>query len=113
MCEPAYNENNLNFDLFFLQKLDTVKEAHLSYSSYVCWRSVCATRAKRYLSVQVSINVSIPKVFQINCSIDLCYIKTAISETLPLYSNYVTFKELQFKSQTQQATKLETVEPQT
>ena len=86
MCEPAYNENNLNFDLFFfLQKLDTVKEAHLSYSSYVCWRSVCATRAKCYLSVQVSINVSIPKGFQINCSIDLCYIKTAISETLPLY----------------------------
>ena len=47
---------------------------------------MCATRAKRYLSVQVSINVSIPKGFQINCSIDLCYIKTAISETLPLYS---------------------------
>ena len=68
----------------FLQKLDTVKEAHLSYCSYVCWRSVCATRAKRYLSVRVSINVSIPKGFQINCSIDLCYIKTAVSETFTL-----------------------------
>ena len=28
--------------------------AHLSYSSYVCWISVCATRAKCFLSVRVS-----------------------------------------------------------
>ena len=49
--------------------------AHLSYSSYVCCRSVRVTRAKRYLSVRVSINVSIPKRLQISCSIDLCYIK--------------------------------------
>ena len=54
MCEPAYNENKLELRFVFLQKLDTVKEAHLSYSSYVCWRSVCATRVKRYYSVQRS-----------------------------------------------------------
>ena len=56
-----------------------------------------------YLSVQVSINNSTPKRFHINCSIDLCYIKTAIPETLPLgthnYENYVTFKVVQFTSQ--------------
>ena len=33
--------------------------AHLSYISYVCWRSVHATRVKHFLSVQVSINTSI------------------------------------------------------
>ena len=60
--------------------------ALLSYSAYVCWRSVRETRVKRYSRVQVSINISIPKRFQINCSIDLCYIKIAVSESLPLYS---------------------------
>ena len=29
MCEPAYSENNLNFRLVFLQKLDAVKEGIL------------------------------------------------------------------------------------
>ena len=56
--------------------------AHLSYSSYVRWRSVHETRVKCYSRVQVSINVSIPKRFQIDCSIDLCYIKIAVSESL-------------------------------
>ena len=40
---------------------------YLSYSYYVCWRSVRATRVKCYLSVQVSVKFSIPKRFQINC----------------------------------------------
>ena len=70
------------------------------------------------LCVRVSIDISIPKRFQTNCSIDLCYVKIAVSETLPLYSylwklcdiiseggaNYSHQKLLQ------QATKLETVE---
>ena len=85
MCEPAYNENNLNFDLFFYKNLIPSKK-HTYPTVLMSARDVCATRAKHYLSVGVSINVSIPKGFQINCSTDLCYIKTAISETSPLYS---------------------------
>ena len=80
--------------------------ALLSYSSYVCWRSV--RRVEHYLRVRVSIIVSIHKRFQINCSIDLCYIKIAVSETLPLHENC----DIQGGAIhiTQQATKLETVE---
>ena len=40
MYEPAYSENNLNFRLvFFLQKLDTVKEGillELVLNFYIC-----------------------------------------------------------------------------
>ena len=45
--------SELNFRYVDYQTL-----AHLSYSSYICWISVRATRAKRFLSDQVSINVS-------------------------------------------------------
>ena len=82
MCEPAYNENKLELRFVFLQKLDTMKEVQ-----FLCLLEICVcNKSETLLSDQVSINVSIPKGFQINCSIDLCYIKTAISETLPLYS---------------------------
>ena len=39
MCEPEYSENNLNFRLSFLQKLDTVKEGillQLVLNIYIC-----------------------------------------------------------------------------
>ena len=65
------------------------------------------------LCVQQEWKVSTPKRFQINCSIELCYIKIAVSETLPLYSNYenyVTFKV--HHKLLQQATKLDTAESQ-
>ena len=39
----------------------------LSYSSYVCWISVCATRAKCFLSVRVPSNASKPDQNEIHC----------------------------------------------
>ena len=67
--------------------------AQLSYSAYVCWRFVHVTRVKRYLSVHVSINVSIPKR-------STAALTFATSKLLYLrhylcthnYENYVTFK---------------------
>ena len=58
-CNVSFAESwvedflELNFRYVDYQTL-----AHLSYSSCVCWISVRATRAQRFLSVRVSINAS-------------------------------------------------------
>ena len=64
-CEPAYSENNLNFRL--------VENLTLSIIYFV------RTSSEHN-------GLTVPQGFQINCGIDLCYIKSAVSETLFLCS---------------------------
>lgn len=67
-CEPAYSESNLNFRIIgLLQKLDTVRKV---------------TLLEQLSNVQFPLG---PTISQINCGIDLCYIKSVASETLLLW----------------------------
>ena len=62
-CNVLFAESSVEdcLELNF-RYVDCQPLVQLSYSAYVCWRFVHATRVKRYLSVHVSINVSTPVV---------------------------------------------------
>ena len=65
-CNVSFAEVEDCLELNF-RYVDYQTLAHLSYSSYVCWISVCAARAKRFLSVRVSINASKPDQNETHC----------------------------------------------